>query len=133
MCTTPASRSQPPSPQWRALYAIFAAMFCGLAVTVLGTSPLTRAAVGFATAVLTLAALAWWLSVNRVALDLASWCECASGTVIVRTIGAAAPRRRADAGLRFGDPERLADHQAAREQEEQGDEVEAHAEPAHRE
>src|SRR5687767_11384555 len=108
-------------------------MKCGVVLTALQRSPVARLALGSASAVVTLSALGWWLAANRVALDLASWCECASSTVTTRVIGAPAPHDRRERRLGFGDLQRLADHQAARQQEEQRHEMEAHAEPAHRE
>ena len=127
MCNTPDSPSQTPRPRWGALYLIFVAVLCGLTLTAVVTSAATRVTAGSATTVAAVAGLAWWLSANRVALDMACWCECAASAVTVRVVNATT----AHDGLGLRDPESLADHQAAREDEQQRDEVEADAEPAH--
>ena len=89
MCDTPVSESRAFRPRWGALYTIAVAALGGLALASAATSPVTRVTLGAVTGVATITALAWWHSANRVALDLADWCECASGTVTIRVIGAA--------------------------------------------
>jgi hypothetical protein len=96
-------------PRWGRLYAIVAAGAVAAVVTRAGlpASPL-RAAILTAIPVLTGIAVAWWTALNRVALDLVDWCDCAAATVTVRVIMAeprpATPRpmtrRRSEAAAR---------------------------------
>src|SRR5688572_11824369 len=115
MCDALASPLPASAPRWNLLYAILGGTLCGLALSALPPSSAVRLALGSASAVMTLGALRWWLVANRAALDLASWCDCASSTVTIRIIGASVPRARGDSRLRLGDSQGLADHQAARE------------------
>jgi hypothetical protein len=79
-------------PRWRALYAIVTAAAVAAAITRAALSAsLVRAALLVTIPALTGVALAVWIATNRVALDLADWCDCAERTVRVRVIDASVP------------------------------------------
>lgn len=84
-----------PRPRWGSLYTIVgtAAVATAAARTALPVS-LLRGAMLLAIPLLTGAALALWVATNRVALDLAGWCDCAGSAVRVRVIDAAPPPPR---------------------------------------
>jgi hypothetical protein len=58
-----------------------------LAVTeAAGPSTAVRTLARCALALSAFVAMAWWVRVNRAALDLEQWCDCAGRTITVRAI-----------------------------------------------
>jgi hypothetical protein len=80
-----------PGPRWGALYAL---LLLALGAAVLARFVLPAAWRGLASWSLGLAAVAGvaqWIRGNRVALDQAEWCACASASTRVRTIASSTP------------------------------------------
>jgi hypothetical protein len=87
----PGHRRETPQPRWSLLYGL--AFFTLGALSAVEVSPhpgAGRIALGCGLGIIGFVAMAVWLRVNRVALDLRDWCECAAEKMTVRVI----PSRR---------------------------------------
>jgi hypothetical protein len=88
MCDTTSRDRHPESrPRWQGLYGSVLPQLAALALVEAARPPTAvRTLVGCVIAVATFVAMAWWLRINRAALDLQQWCDCASRTLTLRVI-----------------------------------------------
>lgn len=87
MCDTSRRSKGTPRPRWGRLYAAASlglALLATAEVVPAGAGPrlVVRCVIGLAT----FAAMAAWTRANRVALDLAAWCDCAGSQTTVRVV-----------------------------------------------
>ena len=75
-------------PRWATLYAIVLGAAALYVVDVVAFATPARTVLACALAAGAVAATFGWIAQNRVALDQADWCDCASETVRIRVIHA---------------------------------------------
>ena len=98
MCEIPRVPAPETTPRWRGLYAILPLAGAALLGVHAWVAPsLARTALDGSVGAGLWLALVGWVHVNRMALEQAAWCACASETLRVRVIGA--PRDDARTGV----------------------------------
>ena len=90
MCDTrvrPARARKTPQPRWTLLYGLaFSTLGAVAAVGVIPLPGAWQAALRSGLGIGGFAAMAMWVRLNRAALDLQDWCECAGSKITVRVI-----------------------------------------------
>lgn len=87
MCDDSLATRRFPRPRWSRLYAIAGLALALLAlVEAFAARDGWRAAGGAIVALAAFAAMAAWARANRVALDLAAWCDCAGSQTTIRVV-----------------------------------------------
>jgi hypothetical protein len=82
-------------PRWGWLYGATLLPLAALAVVEMTIPPnLLRTVLRYTLALTALAGMALWLRLQRAALDLQDWCECAASTITVRVIQSHRPAPR---------------------------------------